>query len=149
MNIKVSATPARIALGFLVIALLSPFLALNYRSQVHLNELQSSGVAINANITNKNCPDHGQVGYAFVVDGRKFGGYGSCTLSCDATNLGDPVAVTYSAKDPSNSECQGLLYRQHHITNNFYALLGIAVLFAILIYRVTRVTDEGDSGNVR
>jgi hypothetical protein len=149
MNIKVSAAPARIALAFLAIALISPFLALNYQSQVRLNDLQNSGIAINANVTNKNCRDHGQVGYAFVVDGRKFGGYGSCLLSCDSAKVGDPVAVTYFAKDPNNSECQGLLYKQQSITNNFYALLAIAGFFAVLIYRVTQASSTGEPGNVR
>ncbi len=139
MSIKVSATPARIALGLLALALLGPFFALNYRGQVRLNELKNFGIATTARITHKQCFNHGQISYAFSVGNRKFRGYGSCPPSCKDAQLGDLVGVTYAPKDPGNSQCISLTEREQIIGSNYYMLLVLAGALAVVIYAVTRV----------
>jgi hypothetical protein len=149
MSIKVSATPARIALGLLAAAALVPLFALNYRSHIQLDELKRSGVSAIARVTHKQCSNHGQVNYAFSVGDRTFRGYGSCSHSCKDARIGDPVPVTYARHRPRNSECLVLSERQQIIGGNFYMLLVIAGALAVVIFVITRVDNWQRPGNGR
>jgi len=149
MSTKVSATPARIALGLLAAGILIPLFALNYRSQVRLDELKSSGASTIAKITHKQCSNHGQVNFAYSVGARDFRGYGSCAHSCKDARAGDPVPVIYARHDPRNSECLGLAERQQIIAGNFYMLLVIAGALAVVIFVVTQVGNWQRPGNGR
>lgn len=138
MKNKASPFAARLALGFLAVALLAPFALLNYRSHSRLVELEQGGLESSGRVIRTQCKNHGRVNYSFTVTGKTYGGEGACLASCINARVGDLVDVVYARGDPSNSTCDSLSDLRDNVRGNYVGLGLGAVVLLVLIYRVTR-----------
>jgi hypothetical protein len=135
----VSTVAARVILGALAIALLSPFSWFTYHSQSQLVELDQSGLEATGRVSRTQCKNHGRVSYTFNVAGKSFGGEGACFATCATARPGDAVKVLYARSNPKTSTCESLSHLRDKVRGNYIGLgLGAAVLF-VLIFRVTRM----------
>ena len=136
-----SPTTGRVVLGILAAVLIAPFVALNYREQDQLDNLEATAVTVTGQISGKECQNHGQVHYKYVVNGKTYRGHGGCPVDCGAASIGDPLQVAYPQGKPSHSECKSFSELQDIINGNYFALFFVSFLLTIAIFRVTSADD--------
>ncbi|MHA6492961.1 hypothetical protein ACX0MV_06880 [Pseudomonas borbori] len=142
MNKSISPTPARIVLSLLAFSFLGFWGLINHSSYKKLNELIEYGVSAPAKITSKQCSNHGELLYTFTVNGKAFGGSGTCITPCENAKFGDPIEITYSPSSPHNSQCTAPEEKAERITTNYLLLLALFVATLIIIFRVTSIDAE-------
>ena len=137
---KISSTPARVVLGMLALAVAGIFAFPAYRSQLNVGELFTDGEQITGVISGKNCANHGQVNYSFLVNRTRHVGSGSsCVPSCADARVGGAIFVTYAKKNSGNSECGSLKSAASRSGGHILGLLFVSVILGVAIVRVTRV----------
>ena len=142
MNKSISPTPARIVLSLLAFSLLGFWGLINHFSSKELNELIVYGVSTSAKITSKQCSNHGELLYTFKVNGKSFGGSGTCITPCENAKIGDTIEIKYSPSSPRNSQCTAPEEKAERVATNYFLLIMLFVVALIIIFKITSTDTE-------
>ncbi|WP_395643711.1 DUF3592 domain-containing protein [Rudaea sp.] len=140
-----SPTPARIALGVPVVVLAGTLAAMNHQSIARLDALATSAAITTGRVTGLQCNNHGRVNFSFKVAGATYYGNDSCAPSCRSAEIGDPVTVTYSRRNPGNFECRPLQEIRELKSGNYTAISFLAAILFVGIFAITRTDDLRNS----
>ena len=142
MNKSISPTPARIVLSLLAFSFLVFWGLINHFSSKELNELIEYGVSTPAKITSKQCSNHGELLYTFKVNGKSFGGSGTCIIPCENAKIGDTIEIKYSPSSPHNSQCTAPEEKTERVATNYFLLIMLFVVALIIIFKITSTDTE-------
>jgi hypothetical protein len=135
---------ARIVLAIVGAMALSIPIGITIISAGELSLLERTGQITTGKIASKQCSNHGNVTYSYVVDGKPYSGQ-SCRIPvCRDAAIGTDLPVIYAADRPSLSRCDSLAATRSNISGNIFAIIFTAVLGSVAIYRVTLPKKEGD-----
>jgi len=142
VNKSISPTPARIVLSLLAFSFLVFWGLINHFSSKELNELIEYGVSTPAKITSKQCSNHGELLYTFKVNGKSFGGSGTCIIPCENAKIGDTIEIKYSPSSPHNSQCTAPEEKTERVATNYFLLIMLFVVALIIIFKITSTDTE-------